>query len=87
MLRDLLAMTSRDHVQTAILFVGPINRRPCTNGGSRLEAFSEVEFVLVPWESETNLGGLPQKSIVDAKNVRAEQIDDGIREPRVTNSL
>ena len=79
MLKNIAFVAAGDNVKTAVLPICRVNSGPRPNGRIGLKPAAEVELVLMPRESETNLGGLPDKQIVDAEYIWTEQVDEWVR--------
>ena len=72
-------MAARDNIETPVFAICWVNSRPRPDGRFGIKSIAKVELVLMPRETESNLRCFPDKQIIDAKDVRAENINERIR--------
>ena len=66
MLNDSSSATAWDNVEVAVFLVRCIDSRPGAHSGMHAKAFTKVELVLMPGETQTDLGCFPDKEDVYA---------------------
>ena len=85
-LRDIPFMAAGDNIEAAVVAVGWVYGCPCADGGLRVKSVSEIEFVLMPRETEPDFRCLPDEQRIDTEDIRAEDIDERIGEAWVPHA-
>ena len=77
MLKDVPFVAAGDNVEATVFSVCWVNSRPRSDSCFGIKPRTEVEFVLMPRETETDLGCLPDKQIIDGgcPDRRCQQVD------------
>ena len=76
MLKNIPYVATRNHVERTILSICCVNSRPCPDSRLCIKPIAEIEFVLMPRETETDLRCLPDKQIIDAEEVWTENVNE-----------
>ena len=85
--KDVLFMAAGDNVKATVVAVRWVYGCPCADGGLRVKSVSEIEFVLMPRETEPDFRCLPDEQRIDTEDIRAEDIDERIGEARIAYTV
>ena len=86
MLKNIPLMATGDNIEATVLLVCWIDSCPRSDSRLRPKPSAEVEFILMPRETETNLRCFPNKQRVDAENIWTEDVNEWIGEARITDA-
>ena len=76
-------LATGDDVKTAVSAICRIDSRPCSDGRFGIKPITEVEFVLMPRETETDLRCLPDEQVIDTEDVWTEDVNEWVGETRI----